>query len=308
MTMSRYLCAVVGEQPQQVQRLHESTQRRLKAFAIAIHIPVALWVVTGYLIATRVFHLRWEVAAPVAALCAVLIYLVERLVLATPKSLVVNAGRLVIGVVISVLGATAIDLVIFEREVALQLRAAGEARITREFDAALQSQRREAEIRKADWMRAQEAAQCEANGTCGSRTRNLGPIFQELTRQAERLRRDYDATLGQVDRLEADRARALAEWRTSPRAVEEAGLLSRVEALHDYTMSNTAALVAWALFFMLVLCMELMVVFAKLVFGETVDDHLVRIREELSHHRARSYLEATTSPLAGAQSLLQTSV
>ena len=73
-------------------------------------------------------------------------------------------------------------------------------------------------------------------------------------------------------------------------------------------MSNTAAWVAWALFFMLVLCMELMVVFAKLVFGETVDDHLVRIREELSHHRARSYLEATTSPLAGAQSLLQTSV
>jgi len=57
-----------------------------------------------------------------------------------------------------------------------------------------------------------------------------------------------------------------------------------------------------------VLCMELMAVFAKLVFGETVDDHLVRIREELSHHRARSYLEATTSPLAGAQSLLQTSV
>ena len=77
--------------------------------------------------------------------------------------------------------------------------------------------------------------------------------------------------------------------------------------MHYYTMSNTAAWVAWALFFMLVLCMELMAVFAKLVFGETVDDHLVRIREELSHHRARSYLEATTSPLAGAQSLLQTS-
>jgi hypothetical protein len=57
-------------------------------------------------------------------------------------------------------------------------------------------------------------------------------------------------------------------------------------------------------FFFLVLAMELMVVFVKLVFGETVDDRLDRIREELSRHKAESYLEAMTSPLAGARMLL----
>lgn len=93
-------------------------------------------------------------------------------------------------------------------------------------------------------------------------------------------------------------------WSSPPRP-EEAGLLSRVEALHHYTMNNTVAMVAWLLFFALVLFMELMVVFVKLVFGETVDDQLDRIREQLSRHKAESYLEAMTSPVAGARGLLE---
>lgn len=307
MTISDYLCHAAGEHPEQVKRLHESSQRRVKAFGIAIHIPVVLWMVTGYLISSRVFHLAPEASVAVAAFCALLIYLVERLVLATPKAWFVNLGRVLIGVVIAILGASAVDLVVFDREVTLQLRAAGEVRITKEYDAAMQVQRGEVERRKTDWLRAQEAAACEANGTCGSRVRNVGPVYLELSRQAARLRQDYDASLAKMEKLEAERTDALHEWRTSPRAVEEAGLLSRVEALHTYTMNNIAALVAWALFFVLVLCMELMVVLVKLVFGETVDDHLVRVREQVSRHRATSYLEGVTSPYAGARSLIETS-
>jgi hypothetical protein len=305
MSISNYLCRIVGEDPARVSRLHESTQKRLKAFAIAIHIPVTLWIVTGYLIASRIFQLPMAHAAGVAAFCAVLIYMVERLVLATPKVWFVNLGRLLIGVVISILGASAVDLVVFEREVALQLRAAGEVRITREFDAAKAAQREEVARRKADWLRAQEAASCEANGTCGSRIRNVGPVYRELARQAEVLRKDYEAAVVRLEALDAQRQAALDEWRTSPRALEEAGLLSRVEALHHYTVNNTAALVAWALFFVLVLCMELMVVIVKLVSGETIDDHLDWVREQLSRHKADSYLEATTSPVAGARRLME---
>jgi hypothetical protein len=304
MCISNYLCHVAGERPKQVERLHESTQRRLKAYAIAIHIPVVLWAVTGYLIARRVFQLESDMAVAVSAFCAALIYLVERLVLATPKAWFVNLGRLLIGIVVAVLGASAVDLVVFDREVAQQLRAAGEARITREYDVALHAQRKEVERRKSDWDRGREAAACEANGTCGSRVRNVGPVYMELAREAARLRQDYDASQVKLDKLEVERRHALESWRSSPRALDEAGLLSRVEALHAYTVNNTAALVAWALFFVLVLAMELMVVLVKLVFGETVDDYLIRVREEVSHHRAASYLDGITSPDAGVRRLI----
>jgi hypothetical protein len=73
MSISNYLCRVMGEDPARVSRLHESTQKRLKAFAIAIHIPVTLWIVTGYLIAARIFQIPMVHAAGVAAFCAVLV-------------------------------------------------------------------------------------------------------------------------------------------------------------------------------------------------------------------------------------------
>lgn len=305
MALFNYLCRVVGEQPERARRLHESSQRRLHAFGIAIHLPVLLWAGTGFLIAARVFNLELATSMLVAAFCAGLIYLVERLVLATPKAWFVSLGRIFIGVVIALLGASAVDLVIFEREVTLQLRAAGEARITAEHDQALARQRQALAQKKADWLSAQEAANCEANGTCGSRVANVGPVYRELARQAALLRQDYEAAQTRLESMGAERAAALADWRDSPKALAEAGLLSRVEALHQYTVHNTAALVAWGLFFALVLFLELMVVFAKLVFGETVDDRISRIREQVSQHKAESYLKSVTSPGADALWLVE---
>lgn len=305
MTISNYLCHVIGEQPARAARLHASTLNRTKAFAIAIHIPVLLWAVTGYVIASQIFGLEVWPAAAVACFCAGLIYLVERLVLATPKVWFVNLGRVLLGVVISVLGASTVDLVIFDREITQQLREAGAARIQADADKAADTQRQVVTQKQADWLKTQEAANCEANGTCGSKIRSVGPVYRELSRQAAALRSEYLAAQAQLVQLGEQRAQTLAQWRAAPLAVEQAGLLARVEALHQYTTHNTAAFVAWLLFFMLVLFFELMVVLAKLVFGQTVDDELDQIREQISQQKARAYMEAVTSPVAGAKALLQ---
>ncbi len=307
MSVSNYLCRVVGEQPEKVARLHPSTIKRMKAFAIAIHIPVLLWAVTGYLIASQIFKQGAAPSAVVAVLCAGLIYLVERLVLATPKAWFVNLGRIVIGVVISVLGASTVDLVIFDREIMQQLHDDGIVRIQAEAANALAIQRQVVAQKKLDWVKVQEAANCEANGTCGSKIRSVGPVYRELARQAAASRSDYLSAQSQLEQADAKKDQSLAQWRAAPSSVEKAGLLARVEALHQYTRHNTAALVAWLLFFTLVLFFELMVVLSKLVFGETVDDELDQIRESISRQKGRAYMEAVTSPVAGARQLLEVS-
>jgi hypothetical protein len=298
---------VIGEQPARAARLHASTLNRTKAFAIAIHIPVLLWAITGYVIASQIFRLDAWPAAAVAYFCACLIYLVERLVLVTPKVWFVNLGRVLLGVVISVLGASTVDLVIFDREIIQQLRESGEVRIQANADKAADTQRQTVAQKKTDWLNIQDAANCEANGTCGSRVRSVGPVYRELSRQAVILRSEYLAAQAQLEQLDRQRAQTLAQWRATPLAVEQAGLLARVEALHQYTKHNTAAFVAWLLFFMLVLVLELMVVLTKLVFGATVDDELDQIREQISQQKARAYMDAVTSPVAGAKNLLQAS-
>ena len=305
MNICSYLCHVVGEYPERAQRYHTSTIKRLKAFAIAIHIPVILWGVTGYVIAGQVFRLDDQLATVIALFCAGLVYLVERLVLSVPKVWFVNIGRVVIGVVIAIIGASTVDLVIFDREIAQQLKRSGELRIRKEFAQAIAVQQERVVQSKDDWFNAQEAANCEANGTCGSKVRSVGPVYRQLARQAELLRSEYTAAQAKLDRIGQQQQEALADWRKSDDATAEAGLLSRIEALHQYVMANTAAMVAWVLFFSLVLFFELMVVMVKLVFGETVDDRIDMMREQASQFKASAYLEAMTSPVAGTRLILE---
>ena len=305
MFIDRYLFSIVGESPDRIGRLHSSTIRRIKASALAIHIPVLLWGVSGFVLAHRVFGVAPSLACGVAAFCALVVYLVERLVLATPANWYVNAGRVAIGVMIAVLGASAVDLVLFDREVNAQLRRTGETRLEAEFGEAIAKQEQRVEQAKQDWLRAREAANCEANGTCGSRVRNVGPVYRELALQAQSLRGDYDRAQQALDGLVAARQEALEEWRTSPEVVAQAGLLARVEALHQYTLENRGAFWVWLMFFLLVLFFESLVVLVKLVSGETVDDRIEMIREQVSHHKATAYRDAVTSPVAEARRLIE---
>ena len=304
MTISAYLCHIVGEQPARAARFHPSTVRRTKAFAIAIHIPVLLWALSGFVIASQVFRLSDLASGAIAAFCAGLIYLVERIVLATPKVWFVNLARVLIGLVIAVLGASTVDLVIFDREVTQQLKQAGEDRVRAEYDQLANAQRQLSAQKKADWLKALDAANCEANGTCGSRLRSVGPVYRELARQAELLRAEYMTAQAQLLQMTEQKAQALAHWRAAPHTADNAGLLARIEALHQYTSQNTAAFVAWVLFFSLVLFFELMVVLSKLVFGDTVDDELDRMREEISRHKGYRYVSALTSPVLEARKML----
>jgi len=86
--MNTYFRILLGEPKNRVLHLHQSTLNRLKTFAIAIHIPIALWATTGYVIAARIFEFEQKPALLVSGFCACLVYLIERLVLSSPK----NAG------------------------------------------------------------------------------------------------------------------------------------------------------------------------------------------------------------------------
>src|SRR4051794_10196915 len=116
MNAFRYFCWITGEPYDRATKFHDSTRRRIAAFALALHIPVCLWALTSYVIATQVFQAGRSSGLAIAAACSVLIYLIERLVLVTPKSLMVSATRVVIGTMVAVLGAVTFDLILFERE------------------------------------------------------------------------------------------------------------------------------------------------------------------------------------------------
>ena len=304
MKASKYLCAVIGESQESINKQSRSSRVRAVAFGFAIHIPVILWSVTGYIIARNIFKLDLEPSLLVAGFCSLMIYLVERLVIAMPKSWFINLGRLAIGLIIAILGASTVDLVIFDREVTQQLVRNGERRIQGQFNDEVKRQKIEVAERREDWAKAKAAANCEANGSCGSGTKNLGPVARELLRQATVMGEEYKAASLVLEKIRGVRDEAVASYRLNPTGVEDAGLLERIRALHQYTKRHKAAFAFWVLFFLLVLSFELMVIAVKFAFGETVDDKTTKLKEMLDQKKAENYFETITSPMFKANQVL----
>jgi hypothetical protein len=295
MLMTRYLLAAVGESHKRYSTLHPESQRRTLTLAWAIHLPVALWASSAWLIASSIFKCPLEVSAAVSVFCALLIYAVERIVIASPQSKWVTAARIVLGLLIATLGASTVDLVVFDREIESQLQVNVERKITADFERELAFLQTDAVNKRAQWERAQEAANCEANGTCGSRFANTGPIYRQLQSQAVFHR---DAVLRQEEAITALRDRytqALAAARQT-HTPPSAGLLERLQALHDFIGENTMAKAAWWLLASLVIMLELIVVFSKLAFGQTVDDHLEIVSQRVARLQADEYLACIDAP------------
>lgn len=299
MSLSRYSCAVLGEDWAKIANLRPATVRRMRAWCISLHIPVSLWAGSSYLVAREVFGVSTGAALGAALSAAALIYSLERIILASPKSSVMATVRLLIGLLTAVLGASAVDLVVFDKEISRQLYDKRMAELGQKQAAERARLHADAEAARRRWETAHDQAQCEGNGTCGSRVRSAGPLYNGLLRHAEQLRLDYEKAATRIELAEAEFARQRKA--VSPGAVMgDAGMLMRVQALHDYLLHTRLAAGLWAVFFLFVLLLELSVVLAKFAFGETADDVIDRCREAAARHRATGYLDAITSPVAFA--------
>lgn len=121
--MTRYFCHLIGEDCAMLPYYHRSTIERIQALGVAIHIPIAIWAVTSYVVAHQVFELSHQASIATSLFCSALVYLLERLIIAVPKVWYVNALRILIGVLIAVLAASTFDLVLFEKEIRASLNA-----------------------------------------------------------------------------------------------------------------------------------------------------------------------------------------
>ena len=294
MILTKYLFHVVGENPDDISRLHKETINRIKTYGLAVHIPVMTWMVAGFVIPYLVFDIGIKFSLGIALFCMCIIYLIERIIVATPKGWLVSAFRLALGVLVAVISSFAMDLILFEKEIRQELAETAQVSTALEYDSKIIKKATLVEKKKKDWLVAQAAANCEANGECGSKTRSLGPIYRALKEQSDILRDDYiEETSSYAALLEEKNTNIKM---AKDKVFGESGLLNRAQALHQYVINNNAAFIIYSIFFMFVIVLELMVLSVKLAFGETVDDKIAGVNSQVDQAIADSYLKARTSP------------
>lgn len=299
-----YVATATGVPTERLQGYHASTRERTHAYALALPIPMIIWAVSSFVVACSLFGLGPATSLAVSSLCALLIFLVERLVMISPRKWYVSICRLFIALLTAVLGACAFDLVLFAPEIEGQIRTEAREKVEKHYEARLSKQETQVSQKKADWLTAQEAASCEADGTCGTRRGGPHKVWREKDRQAKQLRQDYLDAAQALRNLHAEMDTKVSEMATATSVLNDAGLLARLEALHRYTVHHPAAMAAWLMLFMLMVGLETVIILIKHAFGETVDDHIERSRERLHRHQVSEYVEARFSPEARARLLI----
>lgn len=208
--------------------------------------------------------------------------------------------RLVLAVLISIVIARPLELKIFEKEIAPELVV-----MEQEKYATQETQLMSRFIPYQDSLRVQVAvlkneitekaakrdallriAQEEADGTGGSRRRNLGPIYKVKKADADQAEQELNdlASRNQerIASIEAMLSKSIAAMNSELRSLERSrmnGPAARMEALDRITQNSDAILAAHWFILLLFIAIETAPVFVKLISPKGPYDNLLRIEE-----------------------------
>lgn len=224
--------------------------------------------------------------------------------------------RIMLALIISIVIAKPLELKIFDKEIAPELIVMEQqafARQERELKlrfqprqdslaASLESLKQEltTKAQQRDALRA--LAQQEADGTGGSRKKNLGPIYQVKKADADRADAELQALtarqLPRIQQLERELVREDSLLTAGLAALERHtrnGPAARIEALQHLTDASPA--IWWANFFIMLLfiAIETAPVLVKLITKKGPYDNLLRMAEHGFDVQEAEHLAATNA-------------
>jgi hypothetical protein len=256
----------------------------------------ALYTVFDSIVAAAIFGLIW----------GVIIFNLDRYIVSSMrkdggwKEFLTATPRIILAVIISIVIAKPLELKIFEKEINPELivmeqetYARQEDQLKSRFVQQLDSLKSEkAKLRQEILLKTQlrdelvRIAQEEADGTGGSRRRNLGPIYKAKKADADKAAleleqlvvsnqtrlRDLDAATNSLEKIVS------AEMSAMERSKMD-GPAARMEALDRLTASSSAMWWANVFIVLLFIAIETSPIFVKLISSKGPYDNLLKIEE-----------------------------
>ena len=225
------------------------------------------------------------------------------------KDITFALPRVVLAVIISIVISKPLELKIFETEINSEIISMQQEK-RKEHETLLKS-RFEADITKVDLEIAElnsdikrmktlkddlnlEALK-EADGTGGSKIRNLGPIYKAKVKVATDAESEYESKLQTTAPLLAskeERKKAiLAQRDTEMAQMEKAsltGFASRLEALDRLSQKSYAVFIAGIFIMLLFVCIETAPIFVKLISERAPYDYIldkIEVAFEMDHKK-----------------------
>jgi hypothetical protein len=227
--------------------------------------------------------------------------------------------RLALAVLISIVISKPLELKIFEKEINAELVSmeqevykTQELKVQERFTGQITSLQQEIANHKAE-IGAKQAkrdelamiAQQEADGTGGSRQRNLGPIYQAKKRDADKADTELAAVIAQNNPLIQQKEAAIKDLQlqsdSTIQGLQRAGLggfASRIDALSRLSAKSQAIWMASLFIMLLFIAIETAPIFVKLISSRSPYDLILHKHEhvfEMNHKQLTTILATATT-------------
>ena len=97
-----------------------ASKKKVVAMAIAMLVPVLIWIFNGFMLSFQVLQSGWGWAIITAIACGTIVFFIEKLIIMANGNKWLTFFRVCIGLIVALLGSIAIDEVIFKDDIRLQ--------------------------------------------------------------------------------------------------------------------------------------------------------------------------------------------
>ncbi len=301
--MLKFFNILTGKDYPQLDRIHQSTRQQIVLFGTCLLIPVLLWFFIGYLSSQNLFGAEWYTAIGIGLILAFLILLIERAILMSNKSLGIKTFRVVLGLCVALIGAVLLDEVVFHNDIQNRINEYRteyiqdtEEQIKNDYQSRIPTAENAVQNAEKNWMVAQEKALKELQGYGATGRIGVGPIYERLKENSDRLEEIYLEARDNLTELQSGLQTAKIKASELARAEFNGdGILMKVRALMDLIRGDYIMMVVFLLFFIFIFCLEFIVVIIKMTSKENLDDKVAALLEEQKELELRNAINRVIS-------------
>lgn len=297
--MLKFYSLIIGENPDYTKSFQPASKRKVALYANCLLVPVILWFINTYLLVAHVLEGSVFTAILSATIAGFIIFLIERAIVMSNGSKSIFWFRILLGLIIASLGSISMDEVIFKNDIDNKVNSYKQSEINnagteidKEFSERIANQQSLVNQKANDWNLALTDAKKEADGTGGSRQKQVGKIALLKLGVASKLQSDYNAENLKLSSLIADynSAKENAKNRAKDGFIGNA-LLIRIRAMFDLISEDKFMLGVYLLFTLFLFCLEFLVVLIKIGSKNSIDEDLEKARETLLRAKTMKTLD-----------------
>ncbi|MBK7970962.1 MAG: DUF4407 domain-containing protein [Bacteroidetes bacterium] len=291
--MLKFSSKITGDDYNMLVNDTPASKKKVVMFANALFLPVILWFLTGYGMATQIFQMSMTHGLIAGAVAGFIVFLIDRSIILAECCGTISFVRILLGFFVASIGSIIIDEIVFKEDIdhhlaqTLDVKVDSErAKVEADYEARLTEAKQKSDIAFHDWKKGVQDVKNESDGSYGTGKYGNGKVTALKNALADKQYLEYQSRNSDLENLQlaTDAEKDSAEQRIRA-SFGEGMLLNRIKATFELVFSDWAMGILYFIFTGLLMMVEFLVVILKMKHPKSNYDRKVKMIEQIGAAR-----------------------